>query len=419
MTHEEFSNLHNQATILWNSSLKKKFDTPEDLLRVMLAAKEIGVSPYIAGDKIYITKEGNLGFKGVVAKSMLLSNPSIINVEEKPSETDHTVLVTYINSVGKEVTVSATYTKEDAKKAGLWVTPELAAIDKRAENSYWWRSPKDMLMWKAWYRLVNTYFPHIVLFPIVEAVDNNEMVAAPSKEIPEGVKPIVVTDKTTKVATDVMKETMAQLEAVREKKEARNKEDAQIAKLEAAPKTEDDLAFIHLDVIQLQDYSTDDLKSFAEKIDPDYAEKINAKRLSSKKLIDFIVEARIPFLEKEEPFFGEEEEQVDPILIKADSPFEDKGVLGNTEEEVEQYIHGVEVEFNTGLNIPEFDTPNGRSVLVAQSLLSSMESAGVSLDIIDEWLEQNDFKGFQDVQDLAVAGTEEDVLFVIEKSVEN
>jgi hypothetical protein len=410
MTTEEFDSLYHQATILWKSSLKKKFETPEDLLRVMLAASEMGASPYAAGDKIYITKEGNLGLKGVVAKSILLSNKQTRNIDESATDTGHTVTVTYIDTYGNEREVSATYTVEDAKRAQLWVTPELASIDSRAANSYWHKYPKDMLMWKAWYKLINTYFPHIVVFPIIEAVDNDSVVAQPKQDV---AKEVVATPKTAKVSVDVIRETMEQLESAQQKKAERIKAEKEATK-EPEPKESDDMFFIHLDVNELSAFATDDLKIFAEKLDPSYGEKIGGKRLTAKKLVDFIIEARIAYLESEEVFTPEAEPEDDePITIVAGATVEDKGFVGNTEDEVEQYIHGVKVENDNNFTIPEFDTPSGRSVMVAQSILSKMESAGINPDDIDEWLEQNTYKGFQDVQDLAMEGSEEDIHYVI------
>jgi uncharacterized protein YeeX (DUF496 family) len=415
----EFMALWEHAQILFKeSSLGKKFKNPGDLLRVMLAGKSQGTDPYSALDVLYVDSEGKIVIPGVAAKAILIGQFIIGAVEEIITPESATVKFTD-SQQGAQYEYK--YTKEDAQRAGLWISEEEAEKDPRARSSYWYMYPGRMMMWKCWYNIVVDRYPHVIKYPIKEAVQEG-------KEVQVAIAPTqqtVVSDKVAKKSVDVVDEVLDKMD--QEPVEVSKEEPVSDNQLEATRKT----ILKGLTAAAMTKMGKDAVEKIIERYIPDYKERIGGKRITEKKLVEFVLAERERLISEDLPGAVEIDKAADKaakVEVKPQPSIENlppkqeveddsiSDMLEKTEKEVEAIISDVEVPSSTGIVIPPLTEKDrsGRPMRPATSAhplyMDVINQYGSEFDDrVDEYLEANSVDGIEDISDLLTYGTSEQI----------
>lgn len=447
----DFMLLWEQAQVLYKeSSLNKKFKNPGDVLRVMLAGKAQGGDPYYALDSLFVDPDGKIVIPGVAAKSILIGNGIIAKINEVVSNEKVTISFLDVES-GVDKTFS--YTQQDAIRNGLWITKEEAEKDPRAKSSYWYLYPERMMLWKCWYAVVTSLYPHIVRFPIKEAVQEGkavEVAIAPTQQT-------TVSDKVAKKSISVVNQVLERQE-VEEPIDVAPEDVVDNASKEAT--SDEDMAanielnrknmFKALTKGAMEKMDSKELEKIISKYYPDYKEVIGGSRMTSKKLINFVLQVkedilnaelgatknasnplndsseRVATIEKVKQSAVEElpEKQEEKKEIEEDLPA--KELLENSEKEINHAISDEEPASFGDIVIPPFNerTADGvpsRGLLVAQPLYMSILGAyGNDADnALDDYLMENPLPNITDLSDLLTFGTAEMIESVLVKCFVN
>jgi hypothetical protein len=401
-----FDELYAQAKVLHNSSLKAKFTSAEDILRVMLVGQETGTNPYSALDRLFVDKEGKIVIPGVSAKAILIAEGHLLDFDEDLTDDCATVKVVFKQGGNKKEKVYS-YTREDATRAGLWVTEEEAKADTRKRNSYWYKHRKNMMMWRCWYNIVTQLFPHVVLFPIKEAVEDVTV----DVSLKEGMaQQTVVSDAVAKKSQSVVDSVVEKMESVEEAAPVQKEEISQ-EQFEANRRT----IVGALNKVAMDKMGVDKLREIVEKYYPDYKELIGGKRITEKKLQEFVLGVRESLLvgattTKKEAPVAEPVYDVDPTAPE---------LIQQTQKEVQEMLSDSVPPEVTSITIPAMDAELSgrpyRSVMLAQTLYTQILAVmGNEFDEkVDDFLKDGRVNGVEDFSELITYGTEKEILDVV------
>lgn len=164
-------------TMFLAKSIQKKYPTPADLALILQASEELGITYKEADGGLYYTKDGSIGMRGdlamsLVVKSGLMKTWDVKEVDNLICSPEGVWEGSYSITIKSErkggITATATYSDEDAKRAGLWVSSQTSVSTQEAV-SFWYKNPKRMCQYKAKGMIIRDLYPDIIgSVPIIE-----------------------------------------------------------------------------------------------------------------------------------------------------------------------------------------------------------------------------------------------------------
>jgi hypothetical protein len=416
MINDKFSELYEQAKVLHKSTLSSRYNSPEDILRVMLLGDQVGGNPYQAIEDLVILN-GKMVIPGKFAKGLLMKSGIMTAVTEDFNEKGTT-----ITAHRGETVITRTFSLEDAMRRGLFISDDMVKQNPQLMNSYWYRYPDRMMYWKAWGMIISDLFPDVIGLPIAETMDP-EM----DKKETVAYKP-----KPQQKGDNAMAEAMAQLNHVAKKKSPikeeviaqpeETKEEPQEEVQEEVQELEEETHESGIDFpTNIEDITEDYLKGLkaAEPVaaimdyfNIPYEDRLGGARITNKLLRTIFIEAKEAIIAAKANNLKDEEPIREAKQIKA----QPEDPIEATDAEVSEYLDGSDPNvYVMDIDIPDFDsTDDGkpmRSMKIAQPLYMDVISI-VEEDAIDKYLNEGESE-YRELAELLSYGTEEEIKAVI------
>lgn len=183
---------------------------PEDLMLIVSAGREMGLTPAYALMKIAYS-HGNLIIPGDLAKSIVFSSGLLTAYSEQITDADgnYSIEISGTNRMtGASITRSYSYAEADL--AGLLVTEAKLKELPALKDSYWFRFPKRMVYYRALGFFLRDGFMHL-FGPFMLA---EELISSTEIDTPSGKKDVKEVAKNTKQATVALDEAQRAIDEI-------------------------------------------------------------------------------------------------------------------------------------------------------------------------------------------------------------